>query len=203
MPSLAESSEPDCEGILRAEEGTGRLIQRDYWGVIDGCRETPASLMTQLCRSFEAFPPERLAAFERVGASDRSLEVGDELRVTIAKTGTFGVRVVCVDAQSLTFATLVGHPEAGRITFGAYRNERGDVIFHIRSRARSSSRSLALGYAAFGEAMQTNVWTDLVWTVAKTFGNGVLGSIHAETTPIEDCEDAEDITAPTYLARGD
>lgn len=203
MAAVALRSEQNCEGILRAEEGVGPLIQRDYWAVIDACREGPVALVAHLRRSFEAYAPARLVSFERVHTADRPLEVGDELRVTISKVGSFGVRVVCIEPQSLTFATLIGHPEAGRITFGAYRNERRDVIFHIRSRARSSSRSHALGYAALGEAMQTNAWTDLVWTVAATFGTGVIGSIYAETTSIDVCESPEEIFVPTYEARGD
>ena len=31
----------------------------------------------------------------------------------------------------ITLGTLEGHPEAGRITFGAYRNERGDVVGNV------------------------------------------------------------------------
>jgi uncharacterized protein (UPF0548 family) len=66
------------------------------------------------------------------------------------------VRVLHADAQSLTLGTLEGRPEAGRITFGADRNPAGDVIFHIRSRARSVSMSKRVGFLAIGDVMQTN-----------------------------------------------
>ena len=57
---------------------------------------------------------------------------------------------------------LTGHPEAGRITFGAYRTVDGDVVFHIRSRACSSSLFNYLGFLVGGDPMQTATWTDFV-----------------------------------------
>ena len=114
--------------------------------------------------------------FSRVApATSRTLAPGDELDVQIVGAGHCRVRVVSRERQTLTLATLAGHPEAGRITFGAYRNDEGEVVFHIRSRARSSSGIKYVGFLAAGEPMQTNTWTDVVKTVALTFGEGVRG----------------------------
>jgi hypothetical protein len=140
-------------------------------------------------------------ACDRAG-SPRALDVGEELEVRIAGAGAARVRVLHRDRQSLTLGTVEGHPEAGRITFGAYRNRRGDVIFHIRSRARSSSPGNYLGFLGIGEAMQTSTWVDFVNRVAVATGRGVLGVIHAETREIAD-EDDRDVGSPTYEARGD
>ena len=57
------------------------------------------------------------------------------------------VRVVDTNSLSLTLATDDGHPEAGRITFGVYPNDEGDIVFHIRSRARSGSKRFTLRLA--------------------------------------------------------
>ena len=127
----------------------------------------------------------------------------DVLDVHIKGAGHFGVRVLHADAQSLTLGTLLGHPEAGRITFGAYRNERGDVIFHIRSRARAGTRLRYLGFVSAGEAMQTRCWTDYVNRVAVAYGEGVLGWIHAQTRVCDDEPEEEATGAPTYQALGD
>jgi hypothetical protein len=152
---------------------------------------------------FAEFAPAELAGFRRL-STNGPLACGDELEVQIAAAGTFFVRVVHADEQSLTLATLKGHPEAGRITFGAYCNARGDVIFHIRSRARSGSRAMYAGFLAAGEAMQTNTWTDFVAAVAHTFGSGVIGFIHAETRPAPAWpRDTPEDCSPTFLARGD
>ena len=78
------------------------------------------------------------------------------------------------------------------------------MIFHIRSRARSSSGIKYLGFLTAGEPMQTNTWTDFVAAVALSFGAGVRGGVHAETRPIEDeGADPARICGPTYRAEGD
>lgn len=195
----AQSESRRSGGLLFALRGRGPLFQRDYWAVIDGASKTPPELVEVLRHHFERFPPEDLVHFRR--HRDAPLEVGDELTVHIVGAGTFGVRVLHRDAQSLTLGTLAGHPEAGRITFGAYRNGRGDVIFHIRSRARSSTRFNYVGFLGAGEPMQTNTWTTFVNRVAVFAGHGVVGWIHAETTRCED--ETEDVArgTPTYFAR--
>lgn len=182
-----------------ARRGVGALLQRDYWAVIRNCRASPTEILATVRRHFPAFAPEELVAFSRVG--HEQLELGDEFSLRILGAGTHWVRVIHLDEQSVTLGTVTGHPEAGRITFGSYRNARGDVIFHIRSHARSRSRLHRVGFLAMGEVMQTSTWTEFVNRVAALFGDGVIGFVHAETRPCSD-EGFEEMTgAPTYLAR--
>lgn len=150
---------------------------------------------------FKEFAPEELVVFDRSDGKDQVLEVGDELKVKIRMAVTCGVRVIHKSPNSITLATLEGHPEAGRITFGSYRNSHGDVMFHIRSRARSSEDIYYAGFLAGGEGMQATTWTDFVNRVALTTGEGVLAFIHAETIEIEDEEDAK-AQGPTFDAQG-
>jgi hypothetical protein len=183
-----------------ASQGVGPLLQRDYWAIIDTCELPPPRFGAFLARHFWELSPPELARFERADGTRAPLQVGDDLLVHIRFAGTFGVRVVHLDAHSITLGTLRGHPEAGRITFGAYRNDDGDVVFHIRSRARTSTGSRLAEFFALGEAMQTNTWMDFVERVAAAVGRGVRGSIHEETT--ERYED-EDEARPTFVAQGD
>ena len=194
----------DRRPLLTARSGSGQYLQRDYWAVIRDCRLRPGELMRAVRERFAEFAPAELASFRRVEGAQGPLAVNDELEVRIAAAGTCFVRVVHADEQSLTIGTLQGHPEAGRITFGAYCNAREDVIFHIRSRARSGSRLMYAGVLAAGEAMQTNTWTDFVAAVGHTFGSGVIGFIHSETQRALDGPQAtSDECCPTFLARGD
>lgn len=188
--------------LLLAERGYGPLLRRDYWAVIRGCRHSPVQVAQTVRRYFPSFAPPSVVTFARIDRADRALDVGDELDVWITGAGHFRVRVIHVDAQSLTVATEVGHPEAGRITFGSYRNPRGDVIFHIRSHARSSSRFNRAGFRAAGEVMQTSAWTGFINRVAEAFGDGVIGFIHAETTPCEDEPEEAVSKTPTFDAAG-
>jgi len=194
------------DGILPAARGVGLLLQRDYWAVIAGCRPSPSALLAELADHFSAFAPRDVVTFARTDGTARPLEPGDVLEVRIRGAGTFRVCVASRTTQTLTLATLMGHPEAGRITFGAYRNDYGDVIFHIRSRARSSTRAGYLGFLMMGEVMQTATWVDFVTSVAFTFGEGVVGYLHVETTRIRGRR-GDDLEAsalsPTFIAEGD
>jgi hypothetical protein len=184
--------------LLAAERGRGPLLQRDYWAVIDRCHHDPAGVMRNVSRWFPRFAPAELVVFT---CPDRELREGDELGVRIRGVPLTGVRVIHTDACSLTLATLGGHPEAGRITFGSYRNDRGDVLFHIRSRARSGSRFHRAGFLFMGESMQTRTWGDFVNRVAAALGEGVIGHVYAVTRRVEDEDRGRAEHAPTFLAR--
>lgn len=199
-----QSAAQEAGDLFMASAGAGPLLERDYWGVIRQCHARPTEVMAFVRRYFECFPPTSVVVFEREHRRlGEPLELGDRLRVHIKGAGHFGVRVIHLDPQSITLGTLRGHPEAGRITFGAYRNRAGDVIFHIRSRARASSRLRYFGFVGAGEALQTRCWADFVNRVAEYFGDGVIGWINAETRVTQDEPAHEATTSPTYLARGD
>lgn len=190
--------------LVAAADGAGPLLQRDYWAVIRDCRLRPSQVAALVANRFAEFAPAELCRFARPGRATRPLEVGDELDVEIRWAGATRVVVVNREPCSITLATVDGHPEAGRITFGAYRNDRGDVVFHIRSRARSSSELMYAGFLVSGDPMQTNTWTEFVNRVALTAGAGVVGAIRADMARAEDePEDRGVPSAPTYVARGD
>jgi hypothetical protein len=189
------------DGLQEAADGTGPLLQHDYWCVIRACRLAPGPLLSYVRAHFAEIPPERLAAFDHPRTGERPLEVGDEMRIRLPGAGEVGVRVIHATGTSITVATLAGHPIAGRITFGAYRNARGDVIFHIRSRARNASALQYLGYVVAGEPMQSTTWTDFLDRLAHLAGEGVVGAIHEETSHVpEEVERDDALFSPTFVA---
>ena len=190
-----------AEALTPASEGAGPLLQRDYWAVIANSRCSAAEVAALVRARFLDFPPEALVVFSREGDAQGPLAVGDRLGVNIKGAPDTAVRVVHADDHSLTLGTVAGHPEAGRITFGAYPNARGDVVFHIRSRARSASPFHLGGFLAAGEAMQTNTWTDFIDRLAHTVGDGVVGAILAETEEVEEDDGDRACEAPTFIAR--
>lgn len=186
--------------LIPATEGAGPLLQRDYWAVLDDCCLKPSELMAHVKAHFCELPPRALVEF----AASAGLEVEAELDIRIRPAQACKVRVIHSDEQSLTLGTLAGHPEAGRITFGAYRNTAREVVFHIRSRARSSSTSTFFGFMALGEAMQTNTWTDFINNTAVAVGARVRDAIHADTITVDEREDdGLPLNQPTFAAEGD
>jgi hypothetical protein len=192
----------ELEELLPASDGYGPLLQRDYWAVLAGCRLAPPEIGALLAARFADFPPPELVRFRPAHDAERPLECGDVVDVDIRLAGSCQVQVVHRNDNSLTFATLAGHPEAGRITFGAYRNPVGDVVFHIRSRARSRSGTCFVGFFTAGEPMQTTTWTDFINRLAVAVGQGIVGVIRAETRKVEEADD-EDAPLPTFAAAGD
>lgn len=195
-------SEPDgtVQRVMPAKEGAGPLLMRDYWAILADCSFSPSELMCRVKERFCDLPPEALVKF----AAPDGLGCGTELDIDIMPAQHCRVRVIHEDAQSLTLATLEGHPEAGRITFGAYRNSAGEVIFHIRSRARSASAAHLIGFMAIGEAMQTNTWTDFINRTASSAGARIRDAIHADTSEVDDTPaDDHPLQSPTFVASGD
>lgn len=189
-----------------ATAGAGPLLQRDYWAVIKDPTCSPSAIAALIVRKFPEFAPAHLAAFTAPNGDDVDLELGDVLDIHIALAGDCKVEVLHRNPQSVTLGTCAGHPEAGRITFGAYKNALGDVLFHIRSIARSSTAANYVGFLGIGEAMQTETWAAFINNVATTVGRGVAGAIQVSTeTLTEEAEntEAEARCLPTYLAQGD
>lgn len=199
----SSSQEALAEGLQLASEGIGPLLQRDYWCVIRECRFGPVELMEFARSNFSRIPPEQLADFGDRGSAEGPLDLGDEMAIRLPGAGKVGVRVVDVRPRTMTVATMEGHPVAGRITFGSYRNSRGDVIFHIRSRSRSASIVHHLGHLVAGEPMQSTTWTDFLDRLSQMAGEGVIGVIHEDTTRVpEAVEQRESPFSPTFLAEG-
>ncbi|HEX6982545.1 MAG TPA: hypothetical protein VF181_07270 [Balneolaceae bacterium] len=189
--------------LQSASEGVGPLLQRDYWAVLRATPYSPHEVISILREDFFIFPPEELVVFRRSDNKQKSLQVGDKLDVMIRMKKPVAVRVIHLSPASITLGTVKKHPEAGRITFGSYRNKQQDVIFHIRSRARQGS---ALDYAEFnmiGDAMQTTTWTDYINRLAHMIGEGIIDSIHVEKQEVEQREEDETMDAPTFIAEGD
>jgi hypothetical protein len=97
--------------------------------------------------------------------------------------------------------TIAGHLEAGRITFGAYRDEENRLVFHIRSRSTINGPIRYLGYRLIGMPIQERIWVTFVERVTQAVGGKVVGQVCVETrkTP-ETASDRGDAQTPTFMA---
>lgn len=179
---------------LVASDGVGPLLQRDYQAAIVETETTPEQLILMLREEFPRFSPDRLCTFKRPEGAEGLLDVGDQLAVWIPGVGWTGVTVAQVDAQSLTLQTVEGHPEAGRITFGATRDPAGNLLFRIRSRARSSDTVRRLGFKVFGKHIQKQIWLAFITNVAEACGGRLEGEVREDTLEVQ--ETLADMAAP-------
>lgn len=189
------------EDVQFAADGTGPLLQRDYWAVIQGCRVEPKEVVEFIRSRFHQLAPEGLVRFANDSHPDGPLCVGDSMTVRIRMARKCRVLVTDINDLSMTIVTVNGHPESGKITFGSYRNDRGDVIFHIRSRVRSSSIWHLAGFLSVGDSMQTNTWTDFIDRLANCVGCGIVGPIHADKKKVDEEAADADPYAPTFIAK--
>jgi len=190
------SEEPQ---IQTAPSGHGPLWHRDYWAEISGTSSTPEELLNLVRADFPAFSPPELAAF----SSERStpLEVNDEMKVVIKGYGECTVRCVHLGANSFTLRTLDDHPEAGRISFGSYR-ENGNLVFRISSRARATDRLRHAGYKLVGQKMQTQTWLEFLKNVVEKSGGEMSGKIRVRTREVKSTlADLGDLNTPTFIAK--
>jgi hypothetical protein len=197
---------PQVAELQPPSEGAGPLLQRDYWAVIANCRCKPSEVMRKVTTHFTELHAEDIVTFTRADEGAECLQVGDCLDIQIRMAGLARVQVMHTSPCSITLGTLKGHPEAGRITFGSYRNAEEQVIFHIRSRARSSSIWTYCGFLVGGDPMQTESWTTFINNIAATCGDGVEGIVHAEKRVLSDDEwlpGDDTMDEPTFVAVAD
>jgi hypothetical protein len=187
--------------VQLATEGTGPLWQRDYSGVIVDTPYAPEEVMRLLLREFPRFSPEEGAAFHRLGDPSQPLVMDEEMTIDLRGYGECAVRVVRVDERSLTLRTLEGHLEAGRITFGAYRDERSRLVFRITGRYRISGPLRYVGYRLFGMPIQEAIWGEFIKRVAAAVGGRLEGEVEVNTRKVPelagDRGELETATFPT------
>ncbi|MDG3005055.1 DUF1990 family protein [Paludisphaera mucosa] len=175
----------EVQDVIHAATGTGPLLQRDYIGAIEGGPCSPEDLAKLVRTHFTEFGPPETAAFQRRGEEHKPLEVGDELSIRLAGIMPCGVRVVQVDPLCLTLRTLCGHPEAGRISFKAGRDDQGRVTLHIRSRARSGGLIHYIGFLVLGRTMQARCWIRFIGRVAEVCGGRLDGPVRVSTSRVD------------------
>jgi hypothetical protein len=197
-------SRPEAAEIVWATEGVGPLLERDYSAVIEGTTHTPEQVGALLRDRFETFAPPETALFRRTGGEGDPLDISDEMEIRIALLGGCRVRVVHLDGRSLTLRTLAGHPEAGRITFGADHDERDRLRFRILSRTRANGRLNYVGYLLMGKQMQARCWIRFIDRVAEATGGRVAGRIRVRTRKVaEEPGDRDGLDAPTFSSGGE
>lgn len=180
-------------------DGYGPLLERDYRASFVG-KATPEDVMTAIRVHFPDFAPPETAVFRRCVDGCDPLRVGDEMDIHIKLLGMCKVRVVHLNPQSLTLRTLDGHPEAGRITFGAGLDDQGRTHFRILSRTRQGGFLPYLGYLLVGKQLQSRCWIKFISKLAETLNVEVFEkTVHVSTRKTRETRaDRGERDAPTF-----
>jgi NADH dehydrogenase len=119
-----------------------------------------------------------------------TLEQDATLTFELPARGHVQVRVEMIDEQSVTLATVEGHPLAGIVRF-RFDDRGNDVIrFTIDVSERPATRFDQVAMALIGTAAQTRTWKQTAEKVAVDAGASSPGEVSDESWDLDD-EDAE------------
>jgi hypothetical protein len=201
MGSATVKREEELRPVQLAPEGVGPLLQRDFVAIIEGSPLTPEQAALKLRCELPLYAPDALCTFKRSGNEGDPLEIGDTMHVRLKGSGAAAVTVSHVDALSLTLRTMEGHIEAGRNTFGFYRDGEGRLVCRVRSRARVRDFPRMIAYWLGGRANQSAIWTYFLNRVAHACGGKVVGQVREGTEEVVDSRlDAGEADGPTFDA---
>ena len=168
------------------DQGTGTLVRRLYWTLLQGVRRTPQDLFDEFRRRFFDLVPESTVQEAGEPVSRPRLEPGSVLTLSLPFRGNVQVRIVEVTDTSLTLVTVAGHPLAGSNTFRFTRfsNEGEAPRFIVETCDRSANLLDELAMLPFGRILKRFTWTTLVEETARMAGALTPVEVKTEEHPL-------------------
>jgi len=157
--------------IATPMEGFGELWHKVYQLRLAGLALRPEAAAGTLHEHLgELWPPgNRLRVVGEGGGLVPGAVGHIQLRLPGGAPLSTGVRVLHRSPTSLTFVTLVGHMEAGWITFGAH-DGGGSTVVRVESLARTGDPFYEIGFRLFGHGQQEGFWRHTLTALAKRLG---------------------------------
>lgn len=165
------------------DQGTGTLVRRRYWALLQGVRRTPQDLFDEFRRRFFDLVPESTVQEAGEPVSRPSLEPGSVLTLSLPFRGNVQVRIVEVTDTSLTLVTVAGHPLAGSNTF-RFSSEGESPRFIVETCDRSANLLDELAMLPFGRILKRFTWTTLVEETARMAGAPAPVEVKSEEHPL-------------------
>ncbi len=161
--------------------GFGQLWQKTFRLHIHDSSITPTQAFAELKHGFIRFQP----SFNRFYASESGIQPGAIVLINASTPGgpvSTGVVILYADESLFTFATPLGHPECGWVSFAVF--EQGNqTIVQILGLARSGDPVYEGAFKMAGARVQRRIWTHVLRALAAHLG------IPAEITVDEKCID--------------
>jgi uncharacterized protein YbjT (DUF2867 family) len=165
------------------DEGVGSLQRRRFHIDIAGSRLAAGEMLARFADQFADIMPFEAAA--EPGAPTRLAE-NATLTLELPARGHVQVRVEAVDANSITLATIAGHPLAGVVRFRFQDRDDGVLRFIIDIAERPASRLDQISMAIIGTAAQTRTWKQTAENVAGASGGQAAGDVVEQSWELED-----------------
>jgi uncharacterized protein YbjT (DUF2867 family) len=165
------------------DEGVGPLKRRRFVIDIEDSRHDAVALFSAFREAFAEVVPFEAAA--EPGAPTRIAD-HDTLTLELPVRGHVQVRVEKIEAQSMTLATLEGHPLAGIVRFSTRDTAPGSVRFAVDVIERAASRLDQLSMAVIGNAAQKRTWTATAENVCELAGGRAEAGVVEETWSLDD-----------------
>ncbi len=150
-------------------QGFGQLWEKTYRVDLTDTGLTPEKLIQTMKTNFPDFqPPEN-----RFYPSAAGIQPGEVILINASTPGGLvatGVMVLYADKRTFTFITPQGHPEAGWVTFKAFK-EGERTIMQIQGLARASDPVYELAFRIAGSKLQQGIWTQVLESLAKHVGS--------------------------------
>ena len=177
----------DAQPELTPADGIGDLKRKRFWADIYGTAYQANDLLTFFRRRFSTILPLEVSAEP---GTPTELEQGATLTMSLPVRGNIQVRVEEITDNSVTLATLDGHPLAGSVTF--LFEQRGPAVrFEIRVHDRASTLADLVAMRTVGDFIQNANWESTVERmIAETSGNAPKG-VEREIITLDDAETAE------------
>ena len=169
---------------LLPEEGVGTMERKRFWADISGTPMSTAELMRIFREHVTEIMPIEFAAEPEVPTEAQK---GATLTGSIPGRGNIQVRVEEQTPDSITLATIQGHPLAGIVTFKSEQLENG-VRFMVEVHARASNIFDWIALRTVGSAMQNQNWKQVVERVTTLSGGVAVNGVETSSEKLDEDE---------------
>jgi len=145
-------------------QGFGQLWHKTYRIRLENQQLTPAEAIQIWKQNLPKFKPDE----KRFYLSPAGIKPGEIILINARTQGgpiSTGVMVLYSGENSFTLITPQGHPEAGWVTFSAYKDDLNTVL-QVDVLARSSDPLYELAFRLVGTRVQDRIWTHVLTSLA-------------------------------------
>lgn len=171
------------------EDGVGKLERRRFHAEILDAQCTARELLDKVCSRLDDFVAFDAEAEPGTGSR---MKVGATLSLELPPRGHAQVRVEEIDEDSITMATVEGHPLAGVVRFEFRQLSDGVLTFTINIAERPATRLDQVAMTLVGRAAQRQAWEETVERVVRASGGRAPDGVKHESWKL-DGDAAEEI----------